>query len=566
MNLETLRRGAWVCLVLSALLSVGCGGGGSGGDGVPAEPTLLQVSPDTAFPTGAIQVTLIGSGFADDAPGTNVVMIGGSAAQPLTVVSDTELTCRVPAGVAGPVDVVLTNDNGTARLMAAFTYYADPPVFRLSDRQVSTDEPGVTRSEFAEVCCSGEFVYTAWQDMRHGAFDVYFNRSTDGGQTWEASDRRLDTDVSGEADSEDVQMCCQGAAVYVLWHDQRNAVAEVYFNRSLDQGATWLDEDIRLSHAAGFTSSARLCCDGSNVYVVWSDSRNGGSDIYFNRSTDGGASWRGVDTRIGSDALGAATSIHPEICCAGDGRLYVVWADARNDSSALSIYCNRSSDGGATWLRGDVRVDHDLLDVGKAAVPQIVCAGGELIVVWQDDRNLARDIFANRSTDDGDTWRATDQRLNMNPIGTGRASSPRLCRTGATVGVLWLDRRSGTDAVHFTRSTDGGSSWLTEDMRINDLFPGVTASRPRICCDGEHMFAVWFEDRHGANRAIFFNRSLDAGANWLEDDIRLDTDGLTDGDSSTPRICCEGARVHVVWHDWRDGSQADIYYRSTVSE
>ena len=40
----------------------------------------------------------------------------------------------------------------------------------------------------------------------------------------------------------------------------------------------------------GVAGGPRLAVDGTTVYVVWQDSRNGESDIYFNQSFDSGAS------------------------------------------------------------------------------------------------------------------------------------------------------------------------------------------------------------------------------------------------------------------------------------
>jgi len=113
------------------------------------------------------------------------------------------------------------------------------------------------------------------------------------------------TDTAGTAQSYDVRMCCSGNAVYVFWLDERNGGSDIYFNRSIDNGATWLTDDRRVNDSAGtsFKSSFSLCCEGSNLYVAWNDDRNGESDIYFNHSADGGLSWRpGVEPAMRSSA------------------------------------------------------------------------------------------------------------------------------------------------------------------------------------------------------------------------------------------------------------------------
>jgi len=64
---------------------------------------------------------------------------------------------------------------------------------------------------------------------------------------------------------------------------------------------------------------------------------------------------------------------------------------------------------------------------------------------------------------------------------------------------------------------------------------------------------------------IYFNRSLNGGATWLLGEKRIDTDPPNLQDSWSPRICCDGARIHIAWYDARNGA-GDIYYRATVPE
>jgi hypothetical protein len=82
---------------------------------------LVWVNPDTGPVSGAIQVTLFGSGFteADD-------MTVSFGDQPATLLEDCgheECLVEIPAAAqAGPVDVNVSNSNGTVTLPAGFTY------------------------------------------------------------------------------------------------------------------------------------------------------------------------------------------------------------------------------------------------------------------------------------------------------------------------------------------------------------------------------------------------------------------------------------------------------------
>ncbi|WP_324199149.1 IPT/TIG domain-containing protein [Nocardia amamiensis] len=88
---------------------------------VPA-PTLASVAPDSGPETGGNTAILTGTGFA----GTTVVNFGGTAAVSFTVVSDTELSAVVPAGI-GSVNVTVTTAGGISNGVP-YTYVPAPTV------------------------------------------------------------------------------------------------------------------------------------------------------------------------------------------------------------------------------------------------------------------------------------------------------------------------------------------------------------------------------------------------------------------------------------------------------
>ena len=86
------------------------------------EPSLTGVAPSSGSTAGGTGVTLTGSGFLDNAAGTNSVSFGGNPATNVVVASDTTITCDTPAGAGGSVDVVVSNDNGSGSALGAFSY------------------------------------------------------------------------------------------------------------------------------------------------------------------------------------------------------------------------------------------------------------------------------------------------------------------------------------------------------------------------------------------------------------------------------------------------------------
>jgi uncharacterized repeat protein (TIGR02543 family) len=82
-------------------------------------PTIATISPLTSPPAGGLTLTITGTGFVS---GTTVT-VGGTACGALNRVSETTLTCVLPARAAGPATVRVENAGGSASKTLT---YADP--------------------------------------------------------------------------------------------------------------------------------------------------------------------------------------------------------------------------------------------------------------------------------------------------------------------------------------------------------------------------------------------------------------------------------------------------------
>jgi hypothetical protein len=110
----------------------------------------------------------------------------------------------------------------------------------------------------------------------------------------------------------------------------------------------------------GLLGQANLCVDRSGgprngwVYMLCSVDPAGTDpcDVYFNRSVDGGQTWLASPIRVNNDAAGANRwQWFGTMSVAPNGRIDVVWNDTRESLNAnLSrLYYAFSDDGGATW-------------------------------------------------------------------------------------------------------------------------------------------------------------------------------------------------------------------------
>jgi hypothetical protein len=134
-------------------------------------------------------------------------------------------------------------------------------------------------------------------------------------------------------------------SVYTVWEESlgSDSLSQIIFKRNTIS----FDPSIIVSHNDPFDAPG-VAASGNNVYVVWKGSTQGSRDIWFRRSTDGGASFTGGANFSGivnlrSTATGSVWE--PSIAASGNN-VYVVWSDL---TGVDHILYKKSTNGGASF-------------------------------------------------------------------------------------------------------------------------------------------------------------------------------------------------------------------------
>jgi len=170
---------------------------------------------------------------------------------------------------------------------------------------------------------------------------------------------------------------------YAVWTDNRNGNSDIYFSYR-PSGGNW-GANVRVDDASVTTPvyDTRIAVDSSgNAYAVWADDRNGGSyfDIYFSYRPSGG-NW-GTNVRI-NDVIGRHCGVEggPDISVDSSGNAYVV-------SSTVDIYFSYRPSGGS-WGTGE-RVS----DLGDGWYPCVSeDSSGRVYAIWQESKNGNEHIY-----------------------------------------------------------------------------------------------------------------------------------------------------------------------------
>lgn len=333
------------------------------------------------------------------------------------------------------------------------------------------------------IAVSGAFVHIVWRDDRNSVDQIYYKRSTDGGDSW-GTDTRI---TFSSAACQYPSIAVSDAIVHIVWYDQRDGNNEIYYKRSNDNGETW-GSDVRLTNNSSYSAFPSIIVSGSIVHIVWFDNRDANDEIYYKRSTDGGNNW-GADTRL-SNSLGL--SQFPCISAFGS-KLIVVWEDNRDGNS--EIYFKGSNDSGLNW-NADARLTNNL---SISASPSVNISSNRIFVAWNDDRDGNTEIYYKISTNSGVNWQS-DVRLTNNP---SSSLYPAVESSGSIIHITWQDLRDGNYELYYNRSLNSGINWESDTRLTSNMGNSIL---PSIALSGNSIQVLWHDLRDG-NYEIYYKRN-----------------------------------------------------------
>ena len=186
-------------------------------------------------------------------------------------------------------------------------------------------------------------------------------------------------------------------------------------------------------------------------------------------------------------------------------RVHAIWKECPSESSVGKLYYRRSLDGGTIW-EDTTRVLFDSYHVGESSI-------------------------------------ATNNKDIVHIIGYG------------------------TSELHYTRSTDGGANW-EPDTVIGTV--GEAPSAISIATTGDSLVHIVWKEKEDSLYKFVYIRSCNNGLEW-EPPVEVATARSIrspEGGTFPPcvPIAPSDSLVHLVWHDIKDDSSGEIYYRRPIGE
>ncbi len=392
-------------------------------------------------------------------------------------------------------------------------------------------------------------IYVVWRDYREIGPNIYFARSTDGGITFSKNIKINDENTSlnqtgGDHYSPSITIDDNGTK-YNVWSDgSRGKNYDIYFTKSTDGGNTFIP-NVRIDDTGGYLNNKihpSIKIYNGTIYVVWADDRNEryNRDIYFSKSTDGGMTWSS-NIRVDDTGDGPNSQLFPNIDISDEGEIYIVWTDVNLSAFnyEASVFFSASFDGGHTFspsikinAKPDSIASHADIAVDNNGVIYVVRAD------WSDINRY--DVLMTKSTDKGSTFSndtminsevELDQIVSWHSIVADRNNN---------IHVVWYAGGSPLNEVYYAKLSNGSNSFgpnykVNSDPTTMVMFPSIAVGKEGT------PYIVWKSLKdNGWN--IYFSKGSKPHTNGLvyqwDFDVNVDSDGdgntTNDIDSTSP--------------------------------
>ena len=263
---------------------------------------------------------------------------------------------------------------------------------------------------------------------------------------------------------------------------------------------------------------------------------------HYYYSEDGGQTWQdGILTSATNGVWG-----DPCMMVDNDGNYFFFHLSYPPAGSWIDrIVCQKSTDGGLTWndgsymgLNGTKAQDKEWVAINRNT--------GVIYTTWtqfdsygSSNPNDRSNIHFSKSTDDGESWTPA---LRINEVdgdcvdsdNTVEGAVPCIGPNGE-IYVAW----AGPLGIVFDKSSDGGETWLENDIFVSDFpggwdynIPGINRCNglPVTACDisgGEYngnIYINWTDQRNGTDDTdVWLAKSTDGGETWSEP-VRVNDD------------------------------------------
>jgi hypothetical protein len=382
-----------------------------------------------------------------------------------------------------------TNDIVMARVSTAGVVLDSPPI------AVST-AAGTQQNPAA---CSGPDFLFAWTDNRNAvtAGDIYAARALSDGTVSDPSGIPVSTSANRQRTP---SAAFDGTNFLVVWSDDRgDALGDIYGVRVNGTGTVLDPSGIAISTAQDMQRNPTAAFDGTNYFVVWEDRRNGvDTDLY-------GARINASGTLLDASGLTVASAPgdQTEPFVIFDGTNYfLVWS--QTSAGVMSIYGARFAPAGTILPPGPILLSTSSSYQGK---PKAAHGSSRYLVVWEKTDDLSGNLFAAASLIDatnGNVLTPAPGYFTLSGLNCC-AFDPCVAFDGTNFFTSWSDSRNVDSDIYGNRVSTAGAPLDSTGIPLVQL-PSSNQQYSAIAFDGTDYFLSWWDDRTRSQGDIYGSR------------------------------------------------------------
>ena len=347
--------------------------------------------------------------------------------------------------------------------------------------------------------------------------------------------------------------------VIFAWSDTRDGGRDIY-GKKIDQNGNdiWDSDGQIIVKAEGRQEDPQLVSDNNGgAYIIWKDYRFEPDDGDFFAQhilSDGTLAWDAGGVPL-TTVSGKQTS--PNLCVDGQGGAFAIWKDESLGSGIPSLYGTHL---GSEVLNPGVGVLLNSSDLSYGGVSLEVASTGSAMLVWSYTvGSNDEDLYAQRIDTSCNTLWSTPEEGGI-PFyqGEGIQESPRVTYYNEEYSiVVWEDDRYGNDDI-YAQFIDMDGSVLYDSSGIMVSSAVDRQYKPRVKANNLGAYIAWYDlrDNLGAtpvNNDIYIQRvTVENGVEW-ENELAVARGGYFTGlsyipDNTESRLTTDvNGNAYVTW-------------------
>ncbi|WP_146209753.1 hypothetical protein [Vitiosangium sp. GDMCC 1.1324] len=291
----------------------------------------------------------------------------------------------------------------------------------------------------------------------------------------------------------------------VVWTNQRPTTGADIYGALLNTDGTLFKGGVVISSASGDQRNPSVAFDGSNFLVVWEDERNPASTDIYGARVDGNGAVLDTSGIVLTSATNNQTL--PKVVFRGsDSDYLVVWQDTRNVNR--DIYGTRVNVAGNVLDGSGVAL---IMRPGEQGQPAIAVGATNSFLVWEDGSGSATSHIYGALLPAGSLTSLSAFNICPGPTASQITPSVTFHVASGNYFVVWSDTRNTTTSndIYGTRVNSAGTVLDASGFAISNA--PLEQFAPSIATAGDSLVAVWQDARNSIDNDIFGNRLLGSG-------------------------------------------------------